>query len=80
MDLPNFELNCMERKVKMAVKITGCPNKSSWYSRLIGETFEVYYYSSHDYVVCEDYDLGPDVAWRHIDKSDCKNLTLTNIQ
>jgi hypothetical protein len=42
-----------------------------WYTDLEGVTFEVYDNYGKDYILVEDYDLGHDHYWRHIDRDGC---------
>jgi hypothetical protein len=57
---------------KVKVTITKNPPFLAWYHGMIGETFEVYKLSSaDDYILAEDYDLGPNTLWRHISPHEC---------
>ena len=53
---------------KLQVTIT---NGRGWYEGLEGETFEVYDNHGRDFILVEDYDLGHDALWLHIDTEDC---------
>lgn len=45
---------------------------NGWYTDLEGEVFTVYDNCGRDFILCEDYDLGHDHYWRHIDNGDCE--------
>ena len=54
------------------VKIT---KSAYWYT--VGETYEVIKWTK-DFVVLQDYNLGYDTMWRHIDRGDCEIVDNNN--
>lgn len=59
------------------VRITGAKSPMVWYADMIGAELEVYFdpdwmLGTGSYILREDYDRGPQNAWRHIDVKDCE--------
>lgn len=62
----------MENKV-LKVRIKKSSGERYWYADQIGEVFEVVDIGhKSDYTVSEDYLLGENAGWRHIQKDDCE--------
>lgn len=62
-----------ELKPCRKVKITKCSYPQAWYNDSIGEVFTVYQtIFGKDYILKEDYDMGHNTLWRHIDIKDCE--------
>jgi len=54
---------------ELTVQIVKAKRSSCWYANLVGKTFKVYVDRKY-YIIKEDYDLGNEFPWRHIDKED----------
>jgi hypothetical protein len=62
----------------LTVRIIKAKRPTYWYSRMVGETFEVYPDASNEgdsYILKEDKDRG-DVTLHWIRREDCEEVTL----
>ena len=65
--------------MKFKVKVICCRKSSYWYSRHIGEIFEVEDHDDKDYVLFRpSYGMGGEITAHYIIKSDCLIISKSN--